>query len=490
MSQAIPPNAARSTNHLGMHALPTLVLTIGVLLTAIGATDLGFVAIFAVAFLGILAAKPAAFLGIMMGIYGSVQFILQDSFQIGLGSFSLNAAKLFVSLVTSLFLLRVLAGLIARTRYAGFTPSQILYFVFVLWSFFSAAHVYNGPEVATILARLVACGAAMWFAFFFVRSTHDLLWLSAGAAVAVAISSLVALHSFAQGDFFDVIRVGAFRAVGGFGGAVVTGTVAFFGVALAACALTSRLFAKRWTLLWSACLTAGSIGVVTTFTRTAIVGILVFVFLSAFWGDQLISRTVSFARRATILGIFILSFIGAFSFVSEDAIESRLSDIPGFSDSSDVAAKAGSGRGLIWRVVFTSMGRATPIEWILGHGVGSVPAVVHKHTGLPLGAHNSYIEVLHDSGLIGLTLYILFALRLLKDLRADARTATPPLRAFMLLWHHYCVAYFLSTVMFNGYVYMIGPTWFTMIMTGALLGLARSTAAEASTDVLPRTGGA
>lgn len=475
MPQAPPPIPVTVSDRRIARTLPIFVLLTGLLLSAFGATDLGLLGILVGVVACIWVVNPSAFIGLMMGVYGSVQFILQDSFQIRVGAFSLSASKLFVAFVTSLFLLRLLVGLVARSRYVGTTRSQVAYLLFVLWSLLSAAHIYNGSEVATILARLVACGAAMWFSFVFVRHNTDFLWLCAGAAIAVGISSLVALHSFAQGDVFDVIRVGAFRALGGFGGAVVTGTVAFFGIALSICALASRLFIERWRPLWLALLAAGSIGIVTTFTRTAIVGTLIFLVLYVFSPSHTNVGTMSRGRRVLVSGLFLVGFFGAFSLVSEDAVQSRLSDIPGLSGGGDVAAEAGSGRGLIWRVVLISMSQATPMEWALGHGIASVPLVVQRSTGLLLGAHNSYLEVLHDSGLIGATLYILFALLLLKDLRAAARAATPPLRTFALLWHHYCAAYFLSTVMFNGYVYMIGPTWFTMIISGALLGLVRNT---------------
>ena len=76
----------------------------------------------------------------------------------------------------------------------------------------------------------------------------------------------------------------------------------------------------------------------------------------------------------------------------------------------------GSGRVDRWLLVLDEEKRASVLQFLLGHGWNSVYNTFHGH------AHNDFIELLYDYGIISLVLYIVFYLCLLSKLRRMIKT--------------------------------------------------------------------
>lgn len=421
-------------------------------------------------------ARPPLFLGLAMAFYGSSQFLLQESYPLSALGISINAAQFFMVSLTAILLLRI--GLLAALSVRLSSPPRpvLASLLLVLW--FGVIFL-RSPEprpALAILLRMLACTAVLLFTYYFVRTFRDfrVIWL--GCAVAVIASSGIALLDYILGDSFAAIRAGAYRTAGGFGGPVATGTVAYFGCGLAVLALRTDLLPRGGRALAMLTLGVSIAGIAATFTRTAIVGALLFALFLLLHRGPTARRRLG-GRRFVLVALLLSAMLGSFLLLPETAISARTADIPGLSDgAAHLSPGAGSGRILLWTTLIKLQIRSSPLEWLVGHGLYSVASHLRRAIGIHLSAHNSYLEALFDAGLVGFFLYLFFVTSVIRSLRRrgaassiDGSTADA-----MDTWRLYYAGYFLSTVMFNGYLYMIGPRWFSMAILGALLGLADS----------------
>ena len=119
----------------------------------------------------------------------------------------------------------------------------------------------------------------------------------------------------------------------------------------------------------------------------------------------------------------------------------------------------GSGRDIRWRLILESIFHANPFQIILGHGNGSILASFGVH------AHNDFIELFYENGIIGAAMYVLFYIRLIIiDIRMIRRKYAYAAQFTAAL----ICAFTLSMFSF----YFIDPTYITcgMICIGLILG--------------------
>lgn len=427
-----------------------------------------------------LIVAPIGFLALAMGFYGSMQAFLQEQDVIAFGGFEINASKLFVITVTSLLVFRLLLELARVGRLPKPTTSIFLSALLVVWAAQALLRASNPGEGTAVVARMAACSVAFFYAYVFTRTRRDfwLLWL--GSAVTTIVASGIALLELLRGRASELIAVGEFRGAGGFGGAVATGTVAFFGMALAAAILQSFRLSRNGRLLAMITVAAGAIGIVTTFTRTAIVGTVFFLALLLMTSRGGL-KGLTVARRLVVVAL-ILGAIGAsFRFVSTETMQARMSDLPGQGGSVALQAESGSGRGRIWTTLVRLQSHSSLQEWVVGHGMLAVPADLLGAMGVLVDGHNSILDILYDTGIIGLAIYLGLALALFRELRVKA-SDKDEISIFATIWWCYIVAYFMSTEMFNGFVYAVGARWYSLVISGAVLALlARSGAGRTVT---------
>lgn len=69
----------------------------------------------------------------------------------------------------------------------------------------------------------------------------------------------------------------------------------------------------------------------------------------------------------------------------------------------------GSGRVPIWSAVINALGNNTIFDWLFGHGYLGVGKIVRDHTA----AHNEFLEIITDFGIIGLLMYVSLHLRII-----------------------------------------------------------------------------
>lgn len=75
----------------------------------------------------------------------------------------------------------------------------------------------------------------------------------------------------------------------------------------------------------------------------------------------------------------------------------------------------GSGRITIWLNTLNAQWQSSLVEWFVGHGYNTVINSVQ------FSAHNDFLEVLYDFGLIGFTIYLMLYIALIRSIKALAQ---------------------------------------------------------------------
>lgn len=108
--------------------------------------------------------------------------------------------------------------------------------------------------------------------------------------------------------------------------------------------------------------------------------------------------------------LHILVFLCVAAFVGYFAVDKLAdSDLMIVSRFEDVG-EGGSGRGEIWANVLSMIFNSNPIQFLLGHGYGAVTA----HSSNKMVAHNDFLELMYDYGLIVLIIYISLHVNIVK----------------------------------------------------------------------------
>jgi O-antigen ligase len=93
----------------------------------------------------------------------------------------------------------------------------------------------------------------------------------------------------------------------------------------------------------------------------------------------------------------------------------------------------GSGRDVIWERTWNAQKMSNPVQWIFGHG----SIIVAQANGLGNSAHNDFLEITFNYGLVGLILYLNIYLMLIKQAWRAYKIKSPmfvPWMASMILF--------------------------------------------------------
>jgi O-antigen ligase len=332
-----------------------------------------------------------------------------------------------------------------------------------LWLVLCLAYSPDYQAAIGSVARNLACVVVFYAAYALAMQRGRVGWIGVGvvgSALIAAISSLV------QSNLAES-STGVFRAGGTFSGSVQTGTICFAGLAIFVAHMPQLSRRARWVCF--AAIGICGLGILATLSRTAILGVVVFACL------LVMGRCKGGRGRAKYLAYAALTLAAltvAVRFTPEEAIRARTADLPVLGEGGLHNPASGSGRSLLWQTTVAELGENSAAGWLIGHGVNGVSEVIEREMRVSVGAHNSLLQLLYDAGLVGLLLYVAGILLILRDLRQAERSAGPPLNDSIRIWFFYMVAYFLSTEMFNAYVYILGPRLLTFIVLGVLLARA------------------
>lgn len=340
-----------------------------------------------------------AFIDVTAGVVGFV--VLQFIFLVPVvnGSGDVTAVKAAGAVL-------VVAWLVSMFRSARITsfrrhePLLAAVAAFLAWGAVSFAWAPDGEAAWAAFERYGLDAVLLLIVLSVVASKTDVEWLLRAIAGGAGLAAVIALASGSTATTDDRLA-GAVGDANELASLLVTGLILSFALA---CVSTS--------VAWRAAMTASAIaclaGIFPTLSRGALLALLgalvVWVVIGGPWRGRLLAGLI-------VVGAIAMLYFG---FAASEAARARVTTL----GPSTVAQTSGggSGRDDIWRVGW----RAFKDRPISGQGLGNyaevTPAFVAQ-SGLlrrgdlitsssPKAAHNTYLHILVETGLVGLAAFV------------------------------------------------------------------------------------
>lgn len=311
-----------------------------------------------------------------------------------------------LNVAAALALLVLVAGIIDMTGHRSFPGTQSSIFPYMLFLFWAGFAVLLAPDMLGGLKDWLRF-ASLLVIFEFVRQIASTEEGALRAATAIALSTVLpvglAIFQFVTGQGF-VIKQGEFVRV--------TGTFLHpnpFALYLAivlpviAALLATQRRARRW--LWPlaiACLAA----LVMTFTRTAWIGLFMAI---------LIAGWLHYRAKAFLIPVVVVALLLLVPGVAE-----RFSDLSGEGETAVEQENSLEWRLSYWGEALKGL-RRSPV-W--GEGLDAISATSREGKQ----AHNDYVRVLVETGVVGLGLLVWAYARLARRALAATGATAPPFR--------------------------------------------------------------
>ena len=293
-------------------------------------------------------------------------------------------------LATIAFRPRLRRGFFSSHPVASFTAV-----VFIAWLVLSLTWAENTSAGVTAISRYALNLLLLPIAYTAIRTRRHAFWL---VGVLVAGASLSALYGmlFARGN---ALAEGTTRLAGAGIDANYLASLLVSGIVLATVLASVRTVAPAVRVLALASLVLCMVGLIDTVSRGGMLGL----------GAAMLAG-IAFAgpgrrlRLGTVALVIALSVVGFYATVASPAARQRI-----------VSVQGGSGRDDIWTVGWR-MVEANPVQ---GVGVGNFPnrtidyllrpGIVTRSVFIvddPKVAHNIYLEILAETGIVGLALFM------------------------------------------------------------------------------------
>jgi len=378
-----------------------------------------------------------------------------------LPSAGFSLTKLMGALLVVSWLASISVG--ERRNSKLFESSAFLYvlLLFVMWAGVSATWADDPDAALGAVTRYAPNVLLFLIVYAATRTRDDVFWVIGAFVVGTLISAAYGVVMPTEAD-------DAGRLSGALGNANETAAALAVGLALAA-ALAMALRDKPWLRLGAAlgvplCLVA----LFLTASRGGLVALAAVLIAAVFMAGRLRGAAVALAVVA------VVGTVGYFAFVAPPEARDRI-----------VQSDGGTGRSDIWKVGW----RMVEANAVVGIGAGNFatqsvhyllePGVIMRPDFIvddPKVAHNTYLEVLAELGVIGLVLFLCilgYALAAaLKAVKAFARAGD---REMEIISRALFVALVgLLTAAFFGSREFSNQLWLLMSFAPALLGVANA----------------
>lgn len=311
-----------------------------------------------------------------------------------------------LNVAAALALLVLVAGTIDMTSHRSFpgTQSSIFpYLLFLLWAGFA---VLLAPDMLSGLKDWLRF-ASLLVIFEFVRQIASTEEGALRAATAIALSSVLpvglAMFQFVTGQGF-VIKQGEFvRVTGTFLHPNPFALYLTMVLPVIAALLVTQKRARRW--LWPlaiACLAA----LVMTFTRTAWIGLFMAI---------LIAGWLRYRAKAFLVPVMVVALLLLVPGVAE-----RFSDLSGEGETAVEQENSLEWRLSYWGEALKGLKRSP----IWGEGLDAISATTSEGKQ----AHNDYVRILVETGIVGFGLLVWAYARLTRRALAATGAGAPPFR--------------------------------------------------------------
>lgn len=185
--------------------------------------------------------------------------------------------------------------------------------------------------------------------------------------------------------------------------------------------------------------------------RTAF--LMVIVSLAVYVVMFLCSQKTNFRKKISM--IFAVIIISAITVFLYDYNVGGI-DITLFDRLETIVEDGGSGRDIIYRYVIDEIRNFNAREWIIGNGYNGV----FLKSGLGTSAHNDFLEVLFDYGIVGLILYGKFIAKIiLKTCRMFKKNYTVAAASFVGIMMFFFMSSFSHLIIYPTYIAYILVVW-------------------------------
>jgi O-antigen ligase len=263
--------------------------------------------------------------------------------------------------------------------------------LFLGWVALSQIWAESSPATLTSLYRLALNAALFLIVFTAVRNLRDLIWVMTAFVLGATVAGLYGLANQESSS-------GVERIAGTLGNANELAAVLVVGVVLGLGLMLARRDQPGMRLLSGACAAICLLGVLLTVSRTGVVALAVAGIATIVFAGRWRARIVPLVLVALLVGV------GYFAVVATPEARERITHTGG-----------GTGRVDLWTVGWR-MVDAHPLN---GIGAGNFPITSPQYLvqpgslersdlilSEPKVAHNTYLEVLAELGIVGFGLFM------------------------------------------------------------------------------------
>lgn len=185
--------------------------------------------------------------------------------------------------------------------------------------------------------------------------------------------------------------------------------------------------------------------------RTAF--LMVIVSLAVYVIMFLCSKKLSFRKKiAMVIAVIIICGVIVLLYDSNVGVI----NITLFDRLATIAEDGGSGRDIIYRYVIDRIKNFNVREWIIGNGYNGV----FLESGLGTSAHNDFLEVLFDYGIVGLMLYVRFIVKIvLKTCHMFKKNYTVAAASFVGIMMFFFMSSFSHLIIYPTYIAYLLVIW-------------------------------
>lgn len=278
--------------------------------------------------------------------------------------------------------------------YAGVSRVYIPKWMF-LFSFFSFCTMFwSVNQNFQILSVMLNVVLFTLIVIQYPLTADEKRWIIIAIFVGGVVVSAMML---AGGTFTTINTIDRDRMSISIGGLMVDNNNLAVSISICCLAGFSLLYKRKHTLLIRIMIILGigiiAVGILRTGSRGGLLALaaggIVFLLLS---DSGLRPRTIIIGAICILFGMYYIQNYMSASLASRFTI-------------AEVVASGGTGRTDIWKHALCLYSESSIGRWLFGYGFGSFPTLMRKAMGAGKAAHNDVVQMLLETGIVGLVLY-------------------------------------------------------------------------------------
>ena len=421
-----------------------------------------------------LLVKPVLALSVFLSVWGTTQFLLNEIVLFQLSSVSMTLSRTMgVLLILSLGAKLVFSVIKHVVQIGNWLSIETGFWGFTAFMISSALTLifWQGEDALSAFIRLLSGFVIFLTISLLVKNEAELLLFAKLATLSGALTGIFTTVTYILAKYTSLPVLDtllrstqgdtALRAGGNLGGPMKTAgfLLVCFGFGLLAFEVAKTQRARLFYLILNLIM---GIGLLTTLTRSSLIGLLAALFVYLFWTKK--SSLQMLGIMSLVLGVLLA---GVFM-VGWDSVIARMSDVNAIGSSADLSM-AGSGRILLWQSNLAAFWGGDLFSKVFGNGLSSTPSLVWLYSNSITDnvTHNDYLEILVSNGLAGLLSYLVFVGSIIRVvLKAKRRQGITGLLGRTLgpvLLVYLCIQSNLDST-----VYTTNHRWYFLAATAAL----------------------